>query len=342
LKNSVIVWAMSAVALCAAPAVQAQSKQLNVICSVQAEWCQMVATVYAKTTGVKINLAQKGSGEALAQIVAEAANPKTDVWFGGTGDPHLQAAEQNLTAEYKSASLPTLRDWSQSQAKQSNYKTVGIYAGALGFGYNTEVLAKKKLKAPACWADLLKPEYKGEIQMANPASSGTAYVAIATLIQLMGEDKAFDYLKAMHKNVATYPRSGTGPIKAVARGEAGVSVSFVHDAPGEQIQGFPVKAITPCEGTGYEIGSMSIMKGARNLEEAKKFYDWALTASAQEMGAAAKQFQLPSNSSAKVDPRVPDFKQIKLIKYDFAKYGASAERKRLIEKWQKDVGSLAQ
>jgi iron(III) transport system substrate-binding protein len=78
------------------------------------------------------------------------------------------------------------------------------------------------------------------------------------------------------------------------------------------------------------------------MDEAKKFYDWALTAAAQEIGAAAKQFQLPSNSSAKVDPSVPDFRQIKLIKYDFAKYGSSAERKRLIEKWQKDVGTVPQ
>jgi iron(III) transport system substrate-binding protein len=334
--------ATSILTACFAPNASAQSKQLNVICSVHAEWCQMIATAYAKTTGVKMNVTQKGSGEAVAQIVAEGANPKIDVWFGGTGDLHLQAAEQNLTAEYKSALIPQLRDWAQAQTKQSNYKTIGIYAATLGFGYNTEVLAKKKLKAPACWADLLKPEYKGEVQMANPASSGTAYVAIATLVQIMGEDKAFDYLKAMHKNVSTYPRSGTGPIKAVARGEAGVSVSFVHDAPGEAMQGFPVKAVTPCEGTGYEIGSMSIMKGARNMEEAKKFYDWALTAAAQEMGAAAKQFQLPSNSAAKVDPRVPDFKQIKLINYDFAKYGSSSERKRLIEKWQKDVGTLPQ
>jgi iron(III) transport system substrate-binding protein len=320
----------------------AQAKQLNIVCSVQAEWCQLIANGYAKTTNVKINVTHKGSVEALGQIVAEGANPKTDVWFGGTGDPHLQAAEQNLTAEYKSALIPQLRDWAQAQAKQSNYKTIGIYASAIGFGYNTEVLAKKKLKAPTCWADLLKPEFKGEVQMANPASSGTAYVAIATLVQIMGEDKAFDYLKAIHKNVSSYPRSGTGPIKAVARGEAGVSVSFVHDAPVEALQGFPVKAVTPCEGTGYEIGSMSIMKGARNMEEAKKFYDWALTAAAQEMGAAAKQFQLPSNSTAKVDPRGPDFKQIKLIKYDFAKYGSSAERKRLTEKWQKDVGTLPQ
>ncbi|MDQ3271739.1 MAG: iron ABC transporter substrate-binding protein, partial [Pseudomonadota bacterium] len=79
--------------------------QVNIICSVQAEWCNLMSTVYAKTTGVKVNMVAKGSGEALAQINAEKANPKTDIWFGGTGDPHLQAAEQNLTLEYKSPQL---------------------------------------------------------------------------------------------------------------------------------------------------------------------------------------------------------------------------------------------
>ena len=316
------------------------SGSLNVICSVQAEWCQMIQTVFSRTTGLKVNMSLKGSGEALAQLIAEKANPKTDLWFGGTGDPHLQAAELDITLEYKSASLPQLHGWAQQQAAQSKYRTVGIYSGPLGFGYNPELLAKKKLPVPKSWSDLLKPEYKGEIQVANPASSGTAYTMVATLVQLMGEDKAFDYMKKLHRNIGQYTRSGTGPIKAVARGETSVSISFVHDGPGEKMQGFPVETVTPSEGTGAEIGSMSLIKGARNLDNAKKFYEWALTASAQEMGAASKQFQLPSNKAAKVDPRVPDFKKIKFIDYDYAKYGSSAERKRLIGKWEKDVNSL--
>ncbi|WP_051953408.1 ABC transporter substrate-binding protein [Xenophilus azovorans] len=327
-------------AVLAAASASASAQQVNVICSVQADWCNMIATVYARTTGVKINLALKGSGEALAQLIAERENPKTDVWFGGTGDPHLQAAEQGLTLEYKSPTLSQLYPWAQDQAKQSGYKTVGIYSGPLGFGYNTELLAKKKLPAPKSWADLLKPEYKGDIQVANPASSGTAYTMIATLVQLMGEDKAFDYLKGLHKNIAAYTRSGTAPIKAVARGETAVSISFIHDAPQEKMQGFPVETVTPSEGTGAEIGSMSIVKGARNMEQAKKFYEWALTPAAQAFGAATKQYQLPSNKSTPVDPNVPDFKKIKLIDYDYKKYGASAERRRLIARWEKEVNSL--
>ncbi len=329
-----------AVSVLAAASGLAQAQTVNVICSVQAEWCNMIGTVYAKTTGTKINIAMKGSGEALAQIMAEKENPKTDIWFGGTGDPHLQAAEQNLTLEYKSPTLAQLHGWAQQQAEQSKFKTVGIYSGPLGFGYNTELLAKKKIAVPKTWADLLAPNLKGEIQVANPASSGTAYTMVATLVQLMGEDKAFEYLKKLHKNVSQYTRSGTGPIKAVARGETTLSISFVHDGRGEKMNGFPVETITPADGTGAEIGSMSIIKGARNLEAAKKFYEWALTPAAQEMAAAAKQFQLPSNKGAKNDPRIPDFKKIKFISYDYARYGASAERSRLISKWEKEVNSL--
>ena len=89
-------------ALLFAGSASAQSHgQVNVICSVQADWCNMIQTVFARSTGIKVNMSLKGSGEALAQLIAEKANPKTDVWFGGTGDPHLQAAEQDLTVPYQ-------------------------------------------------------------------------------------------------------------------------------------------------------------------------------------------------------------------------------------------------
>ncbi|MBI5276413.1 MAG: ABC transporter substrate-binding protein [Burkholderiales bacterium] len=331
-------WA-AALLLLAGAGAQAQG-QVNIICSVQAEWCNLMATVYSKTTGTKVNMTGKGSGEALAQLNAEKANPKTDIWFGGTGDPHLQAAEQGLTLEYKSDQLAQLYPWAQKQAADSKYRTVGVYLGPLGFGFNKELLAKKKVQPPASWADLLKPEFKGDVQMANPASSGTAYTMIATLVQLMGEEKAFDYMKKLHPNISTYTRSGTAPVKAAARGETAVSISFVHDVTTEAVTGFPVGSATPSEGTGAEVGSMSIVKGGPNPAEAKKFYEWALTPGGQQFGLAARQFQLPSNTKVPKDPRMTDPAKIKLINYDYAKYGASAERRRLIARWEKEVLNL--
>jgi iron(III) transport system substrate-binding protein len=319
---------------------QAQG-QLNLYCSVQVEWCQGIAASFEKATGIKVAMTQKGSGETFAQIRAEKDNPKGDVWFGGTGDPHLVAAEENLTEAYESKTNSNLHPWALNQWNSSKKRSIGVYSGAVGFGFNRELLAKKNLAEPKCWADLLKPAYKGEIQMANPNSSGTAYVIIATLVQLMGEDKAFEYLKQLHPNINTYARSGTGPIKAVARGETAVSLSFVHDAVTEANAGFPVGYHTPCEGTGYEIGSMSIIKGARNMTEAKRFYEWALTPDAQRIGfEVGKQLQMPSNKSAPLPPGAPDLTKMKLVNYDFVKYGSAAERRRLLARWDSEVGSL--
>ena len=161
-------------------------------------------------------------------------------------------------------------------------------------------------------------------------TSGTAYTMVATLVQLMGEDKAFEYMKGLHKNVSQYTRSGTGPIKAVARGETAVSISFVHDGPGEKMQGFPVETITPSEGTGAEIGSMSIIKGSRNQANAQKFYDWYLTGKAQDIGLSVKQFHVPAHKGAKPDPRLPDMSKIKLVDYDFKKFGSAEMRKQML------------
>jgi iron(III) transport system substrate-binding protein len=315
---------------------------LTLYCSPQIEWCQLVIAEFTKATGIKVAMTRKSSGETFAQIKAEASNPKGDVWWGGTGDPHLQAAEESLTLEYRSPRLGELQAWATNQAKASNYRTVGVYAGALGFGYNTELVAKKKLPEPKCWKDLTRPDLKGEVQVADPNSSGTSYTMLATMVQLLGEAEAFEYFKKLHRNVNQYTKSGSSPIKAAAQGETTVGIVFMHDAVTMAVRGAPIKVVAPCEGTGYEVGSMSIIKGARNLESAKRFYDWALTAAAQSLGAKAEAYQVPSNKGAATPPQAPKLGEIKLIDYDFAKYGTAAERKRLLEKWGKEVKSLPQ
>lgn len=314
--------------------------QVNIVCSVPIPWCEAAAAAFTRETGITVGLQQKSAGEAMAQIAAERANPKIDLWYTGTGDPHLQAAEMGLTEEYKSPSLPQLHEWAIRQAEQSKYRTVGVYTGALGIGYNPEVLAKRNLPPPKCWADLANPIYRDEVQMANPNASGTAYATIATFIQIFGEDKAFELMKAMHRNTNNYPRSGVGSIRAAARGETGLAVTFLHDGMTEVANGFPIKLVVPCEGTGYEVGSMSIVKAAKNMESAKKFYEWALTPAAQKLGGETKNFQTPSNKAVPSPVGAPKLGEIKLINYDFAKYGSAAERKRILEKWDREVYAL--
>jgi iron(III) transport system substrate-binding protein len=223
----------------------------------------------------------------------------------------------------------------------SQYRVAGVYGGILALGYNTEVFARKKLPVPKCWKDLTDPVYKGEVMLSNPNSSGTSYMMLATLVQIFGEDEAFRYMKSLNANVNQYARSGIGPMAAVIRGESGIGSTVLHGVINEIMRGFPVKPIMPCEGVGYEVGSMAIIKGARNLENAKKFFDWALTQEAQQIGLDIKEYAIPTNRAVPLPPQVPSLTDIKLINYDTAKYGSAAERKRLLERWEREINSAA-
>jgi iron(III) transport system substrate-binding protein len=334
---------MSALGACALVAghALAQGQQVTALCSTDQGWCELAAKEFQSQTGIKVLQVHKATGEALAQIRAEAANPKTDIWWGGTGDPFLQAAELGLLEAYRPAYLNDLHGWAVRQYAMSGNFVGGFYTSAIGFGWNEDVLKKRKLPAPKCWADLADPKYKGEIETSHPGSSGTGYTILASLVQLMGEDAAFDYLKKVHRNVTQYTRSGQAQAKSVAKGEVGIGVSFIFGFENERLNGFTmVKGAAPCEGTGYEVGGIALVKGARNRDAAKKYYDFLMSPAGQSLGAKADSLQVPANKTFKVDPRVPSIENVRLIKYDFEKYGKAAERKRLIARWENEVNSL--
>ena len=327
-----------AVALGVSPA---RAQQVNVLCSTDQGWCEAAAKAFEASSGIRVLQSHKATGEALAQLRAEAANPKTDLWWGGTGDPYLQAAEVGLLDAYRPDYLNDLHGWAVRQYAMSGNFVGGFYTSAIGFGWNEDVLKKRKLPPPKCWADLIAPQYKGEIETSHPGSSGTGYTILAGLVQLMGEDAAFDYLKKLHRNVTQYTRSGQAQAKSVAKGEVGIGVSFIFGFDNERQQGFTmVKSAAPCEGTSFEIGGIALIKGARNRESARKYYDWLMSPAGQSLGAKANSLQVPANKTFTADPRIPRLDDVRLIKYDFQKYGRATERRRLIERWEKEVNSL--
>lgn len=309
---------------------------LNVVCSNQQDWCDLMASAYEDATGNHVSMMRKSTGETLAQVRAQAGNPQIDVWWGGTGDPHLIAAAEGLT-QASNVETSELLGWAVNLADISGGKTIGIHAGALGIAYNAEVLNKKNLPPPACWRDLTNPEYIGEIQVADPNSSGTAYTELATFVQVFGEEEAFSLLAKIGSNVNLYTKSGSAPSKAAARGETGISIGFMHDMVKLIMAGFPLVIVSPCEGTGYEVGGVSIIKGAKNLAEAKAWVEFVISAPAQTLGLKVGVFNVPSNSNVIVPPQAPNLASIKLIDYDFATYGATGTRKRLLARWNKDV-----
>jgi iron(III) transport system substrate-binding protein len=315
--------------------------QVTVYCSILEEQCREGAGIFQRDTGIKVQMIRRSTGETYAQIKAEANNPKGDVWWGGPAESHIQAAEEGLLAEYKSPRLAELQNWAVRHAERTRFMSAGTYLGVLGFGYNADVLKAKGLREPRCWADLIDPSYKDEIQVADPSSSGTAYLFIATIVQLMGEEKGFAYLKSLHKNINQYTKSGIAPIKSMTLGESTVGVAFIHDMITQIIGGAPLKTVVPCEGTGYETGSVSLVKGGPSPESGKKFYDFALSKEAQDINARLKIYSIPSNRTAVVGDLAPKPSEVKLIDYDAAKWGAAPERSRLLKRFDAEVKSAS-
>jgi iron(III) transport system substrate-binding protein len=194
------------------------------------------------------------------------------------------------------------------------------------------------VEAPKSWQDLLKPEFKGQIISANPGSSGTAYTMLATLVQLKGEKDGLAYMKELNKQMKNYQKSGTAPARLAGQGECMVGISFLHDAIKYREEGMKDLVLTaPSEGTGYEIGAVSLIKGGPDQEAAKKFIDWCLTKKAQEIGQTTGSYQFLTNPEATPPKQAAELNGTKLINYDFP--WAGAHRSELVEKWDKAIKS---
>jgi len=316
----------------------APARSLVIYCSHDPDACELAGQTFTRETGIAAAITRKPTGEYYAQIRAERDNPKGDVWYGGTFEPFLQGAAEGLFAEYRSPLVAELYPWARRQAENTSYRAVAIYRIIIGFGTNPALLAKRNLSAPRCWSDLVKPEYRGEIEMANAVTSGTGYTILATLVALYGEEGAFAYLKRLDPNVVRYTQSGVAQGPSVARGEVGVGVTFVHEFITQQLAGFAVDIAIPCEGTGDALGGMAIISGGPNPVDARAFYDWALTKSAQELANRTRNLLLPANKAAVIRPEAARYGNAPMIDLDPGNFGAPAERKRLLARWQREIG----
>jgi iron(III) transport system substrate-binding protein len=311
----------------------AQAQRVNLLCSPDLAWCEALGPAFKAATGIDLEFQRLSSNVGLARLRAEAANPIFDAWFGGTGDPHLIAFREGLTEFYEPSSWGEII---QNLKDQVGGTYIPLYAGALGFVVNEGVLAGKAM--PAGWRDLTDPMYKGLIAMPDPNSSGTAYTIIATLVQIFGEEEAFEILAGLHQNIAQYTSSGSAPGQLAGRGEVAIAVQFMHDGVKFAAQGFPLTVYAPVEGTGYEIGGLSLIANAPNRDAAIAFIEWALTPEAQMIAAAqGDSYQVQSNRNTPAAELAPDLSTINLIDYDFDTFGTPAVKERLVGRWTNEI-----
>lgn len=308
------------------------TKKLTIYWGAMEDYMAADVAAFEKETGIKVTAVRMSSGETLKRLQAEKDSPKASVWFGGPADGQIQAKTDGLLEKYVSPNANKIPD----QFKDSDGYWTGVYVGYLGFASNKKLLKEKGLEPPKSWNDLLKPEFQGQIVMPDPQSSGTAYTLLASMFQLQGEEDGLDYMKKLNKQISSYQKSGSAPARMAGKGECMVGISFLHDAIKFREEGMKDLVLTyPLEGTGYEVGAVSIIKGGPDQVAARKFIDWCLTAKAQEIGQTVGSYQFLTNPDAKPPKQADELKGTKLIKYNFL--WAGRHRNEVVDKWAKAI-----
>jgi iron(III) transport system substrate-binding protein len=245
----------------------------------------------------------------------------------------LTLKADGLLEPYKSPEAAAIPD----KYKDPEGYWTGTDVDFIGFASNKKFLQEKGIKAPLSWEDLTRPEFAGQICLGSPSTSGTGYTFLTTVLQLMGEQKGWDYVKRFNANVAQYTRSGIGPTQLVGRGEVGVGILFAHDILGSIDRGFPIEMSLPSEGTGYDLFCVVMLKGAPEMSSAQKFVDWSCTSESVELLAASEYFDVPTNPKAKVHDLVKPYQSAKLVNFDFNWAGSSTVRQQLVDRFTNDI-----
>jgi len=284
--------------------------------------------------GVTVTCLEMSSGESLERIRAEKENPQADVLFGNTNLAHVNLTADGLTEPYKGTGWNSLPD---GPVKDPDGGWTGLYYGVMGIACSPERLEEISAPCPSSWADLLDPVYKGEIVIASPAASGTSYTVLSGLAQLMGEDAAFEWYAEFDKNVAQYTSSGSAPGKMAAAGEFAIGISFAHDIQVQQQKGLPVLLNFASEGMPFEVGGISIIKGAKNLAAAQAWVDFVLTPAFQRYHNDVYN-RIPVLEGVELKEGSFGLDDVKLIDgYDPTEW--AAERDRLVARWDEEIGS---
>ena len=264
--------------------------ELTVYGSCEEEYLAAACQHFQELYGIKVNYQRLSTGEVQAKIEEENGNPSADAWFGGTTDPYNVLAKEDLLEPYDAMNASHLIS---DMYKDAEGKWYGIYKGILGFMVNTDELERLGLEAPADWADLLKPEYKGLIWLSNYNTAGTAKLVINTMIQKYGHDEGIKYLVDLDKNIEVYTKSGSGPSKNVGTGECVIGIGFLHDGITQIVDNKygNIALVIPSSGTSFEIGATAMFKGAKHPNAAKLWIEYALSPECVELAAQNGSYQ---------------------------------------------------
>lgn len=307
----------------------AAAAELLVYTAIEADQLESYKQAFeADNPGITINWVRDSTGIVTAKLLAEKDNPQADVVWGLAATSLMLLADEGMLLGYAPAGLDKINPKFRDGAVDPTWVGMDVWSSAICF--NTVEGGAKGVAAPASWQDLTKPEYAGMISMPNPSSSGTGYLMVSAWLQLMGEEKGWEYMDALHENVGAYTHSGSKPCRQAGAGEFPIGISFEYRASKTKEDGAPIDIIFPTEGIGWDMEATAILKTSKNLDAAKALADWAASETANEMYSAGYAI-VAIDGIAQPLEYVPANLAEMLIDNDFT--WAAQNRERILEEW---------
>lgn len=278
---------------------------------------------------IKVNITRDSSGVIAAKVNAEKANPKADVLWGVAATGLLK--NERLFQSYDYDINYINKKFIDNKKEKPTW--VGISAWMTAFTINNYEIQGKEI--PKSYKELLKPEYKNKIIMPNPSSSGTGYLTVSAFIQLMGEEKAWEYMDNLNKNIQMYVHSGSAPTRMASKGETVIGIGMGFESLRQEAKNLPITTIFPKEGSGWEIEIVSLIKKENIKPEAKIFIEWSISKRAMELYAKNRGFVTDSRIVPTLKGYPKDI-NTQMIENDLV--WAAENRDRILKEWEKRYG----
>ena len=311
---------------------KSKQKEITVYSAFEEEYTpDLIKAFNKKYPDIKINLIRGSSGIIAAKVKAEKNNPQADVLWGVAATSLLEELDSFQSVNYEVKNINS----KFYDANNKSPKWVGITAWMTAFTYNSIEGENNSVAIPFSYSDLLKPEYKGKLIMPNPASSGTGFLTVSAWIQLMGEDKAWDYMDKLNENVEMYVHSGSAPTKMAAQGEVIVGIGMGFSSLLLEKKGSPIKTIFPSEGSGWEEEIVAVIKKEKTKPEAIIFANWAISEDAMNEYAKYRGFVTDRRVKSSLQGYPSDLDK-QMIKNNLE--WAAKNRNRILKEWEKRYG----
>lgn len=318
--------------------VQAQGRTRVMIytASETEELTALKAAIETDLPDIEVQWVRDSTGVITARLMAERDSPRADMVFGLVASSLLLLERMNLLETYRPQGAERLKPAFQDTSEP--YSWTGLDAFVVALCFNTVEAGKAHIPKPESWSDLTHPSLRNRLVMPHPASSGTGFLIVSSWIQIMGEEAAWRYMEALHRNVALYTHSGSAPCVQAARGERVLGISFDMRAARERSLGAPIDIIVPRDGVGWEMGALAIMRGraAPQAAAARRIADWATGRSAQEL--FARFYGIVGREGViNVPPHYPADAESRMIRLDYT--WMADNRDRILAEWSKRFDS---